>query len=586
MATGIEMLGQMGTDQSLAGPVQGGNMVVKPNQVPVGGAAMLAKALRGQANKGVGGMYVLPEQQDQTPEFMKMAQMSVEKEMANQRNQYPNNYATEEGGIIPMLPRNLRTSPGAPETTLAYITPEEQAVLGLLKPGTPHRGPEDIPTYDEDPYDEQQVGQTYTPSYSGGSDPSGGRKQMAESMASVGIKNLTGAVTGDKKGKEAERKQREAGKKYAQETGGTAFGSISDAVQTANKAQVKEDREEKIKQEDKVDRLKNELKEAQDSGDQEEITRLENLVKTESTFLEKIMADIEGRDKQIKEQGSLVDKAGVVKDKLIDQLKKLGIVGPEIRAIEDLPEDTQKEMFKLLENFDRLKVSPKDAMSPLMTTLKSMGSGLEREDGSMTLEGLTKALRGLDTEGGASILETLRKYAPEKHFKAFGSPQTMGDLESFAMNELVDANALRDKYGADSDEYKDAKRYNNAIFEARDKSRGGGNQAGFGRPAFMDAVEEEVIETPTGVVDEEAQTMAYTSPRTGGVETQVPLQRRFTTDPTKATAQYTTTPRTQEEIYKYMTEGTTGEGIGLEPFSEYQKRRRKALGYEPLGLWS
>ena len=49
MATGIEMLGQMGTDQSLAGPVQGGNMVVKPNQVPVGGAAMLSKALRRQA---------------------------------------------------------------------------------------------------------------------------------------------------------------------------------------------------------------------------------------------------------------------------------------------------------------------------------------------------------------------------------------------------------------------------------------------------------------------------------------------------------------------------------------------------------
>ena len=34
-----------------------------------------------------------------------------------------------------------------------------------------------------------------------------------------------------------------------------------------------------------------------------------------------------------------------------------------------------------------------------------------------------------------------------------------------------------------------------------------------------------------------------------------------------------------------MTEGTTGEGIGLEPFSEYQRRRRKALGLEPLELW-
>ena len=580
MATGIEMLGQMGTDQSLAGPVQGGNMVVKPNQVPVGGAAMLSKALRKQADKGVGGMYVLPEQQDQTPDFMKIAKSNVMRDINGQRNQYPMNYAENEGGIIPMLPRNLKTAPGAPETTLAYITPEEQAVLGLLNPGTPHMGPEQVPSYDHQDYgtyvsseDAQDVWEPPSQSSSQVSDPSGGRRQMAESMASVGIKDLTGAVTGDKKGREAERTQREAG-----------YTPVSDAAQAANKAQVKEDRAEKTKQESKVDRLKDELKEAQDSGDQEEITRLENLVKTESTFLEKIMADIAGRDEQIKEQGSLFEKAGVVKDKLIDQLKKLGIVGPEIRAIEDLPEDTQKEMFKLLENFDRLEVSPKDAMSPLMTTLKSMGSGLEREDGSMTLEGLTKALRGLDTEGGASVLESLRKYKPEKHFKAFGIPQTSGDLESFAMNKTVDANALRDKYGADSDEYKNAKRYNNAIFEARDKSRGGDrDQTGFGRPTFME--EEEVIETPTGVVDEEAQTMAYTGPRTGGVETQVPLQRRFKTDPTQDVAQYTTTPRTQEDVYKYMTEGTTGEGIGLEPFSDYQKRRRKALGLEPLGLW-
>jgi len=56
MASGVEMLGQMSETEALAGPVQGGNMVVKPNEVPVGGAAMLAKALRGQANKGIGGI--------------------------------------------------------------------------------------------------------------------------------------------------------------------------------------------------------------------------------------------------------------------------------------------------------------------------------------------------------------------------------------------------------------------------------------------------------------------------------------------------------------------------------------------------
>ena len=578
MATGIEMLGQMGTDQSLAGPVQGGNMVVKPNQVPVGGAAMLAKALRGQANKGVGGMYVLPEQEESMPGFMQMAQQNVNEDMTR-------------------MARTVEAE-APPGHMLSYITPEEAGILKLLG-GTGDINPvTGIPQFKKRTREERKAdnikaetarraaaGDTsdYVRRQMGGSSnrrPGGGAataevgKQYERDVAEVGVEKAQERFMD--RGREAQKDPRQ-------------FASID---YFGEEEVSQEGREERIKQEDKVDRLKDELKKAQDGGDQEEINRLENLIKTESTFLEKIMKDIADRDEKIMEEGSLLDKSGVVKDKLVDQLKKLGIMGPEIRAIENLPENTQKEMFKLLGDFKRLEVSPKEAMNYLGTTFKGLTAGLERKDkdGNVigdTLEGLTKKLRALDTEGGASVLETLRKYAPEKHFKAFREPQTMGGLESFAKNPLAVKDA-EGNYKVDGREIskEDAKRYNNAIFEARDKSRGGGNQAGFGRPAFMDAVEEEVIETPTGVVDEEAQTMAYTSPRTGGVETQVPLQRRFTTDPTQATAQYTTTPRTQEEIYKYMTEGTTGEGIGLEPFSEYQKRRRKALGYEPLGLWS
>ena len=147
MASGVEMLGQMSETEALAGPVQGGNMVVKPNEVPVGGAAMLAKAMRGQANKGVGGIYELPSQEPKTPEFMQMAQQNVDIQESRQRNRYPNNFADDEGGILE-LPRNLRTAPGVPQTSLAYITDEEKAILGLLNPGTPHKGPEDVPSYD------------------------------------------------------------------------------------------------------------------------------------------------------------------------------------------------------------------------------------------------------------------------------------------------------------------------------------------------------------------------------------------------------------------------------------------------------
>ena len=96
-------------------------------------------------------------------------------------------------------------------------------------------------------------------------------------------------------------------------------------------------------------------------------------------------------------------------------------------------------------------------------------------------------------------------------------------------------------------------------------------------------MEEETIDE--AIVEPGDTTMPYKGPRTGDKEHQVPLKRRFTTDPTKKVAQYTTPPRTQDEIYKYMTEGTTGEGIGLEPFSEYQRRRRKAMGLQPLGLY-
>jgi hypothetical protein len=188
-------------------------------------------------------------------------------------------------------------------------------------------------------------------------------------------------------------------------------------------------------------------------------------------------------------------------------------------------------------------------------------------------------LRALDTGDGASVLETLKKYAPDKYFKAFGEAQTSGGLADFAMNKTIDTSGM----DRNSQEYKDAKKYNNAIFDARQKTqddRSKNRPSGFSRPVVID--EEDVTEQ---IVEADDMTMPYKGPRTGDVEKDVPLSSRFKTDPTKDVAQFTQTPRTQEEIYKYMTQGTTGEGITLEPFSEYQRRRRKALGLDPLELY-
>ena len=58
---------------------------------------------------------------------------------------YPGNYTKSE---VLEVPRFLKTRPNAPRTKLAYITPEEEGILAALKPGTPHKGPENIPNYD------------------------------------------------------------------------------------------------------------------------------------------------------------------------------------------------------------------------------------------------------------------------------------------------------------------------------------------------------------------------------------------------------------------------------------------------------
>ena len=58
---------------------------------------------------------------------------------------YPGNHTESE---ILSVPRNLKTRPGAPETHLAYITHDEDELLKKHKPGTPHKGPHDIPNYD------------------------------------------------------------------------------------------------------------------------------------------------------------------------------------------------------------------------------------------------------------------------------------------------------------------------------------------------------------------------------------------------------------------------------------------------------
>jgi len=566
MATGIEMLGQMGTDQSLAGPVQGGNMVVKPNQVPVGGAAMLAKALRGQADKGVGGMYVLPEQQDQTPEFMKIAQSNVMRDIEGQRNQFPGNFSESEGGIIPMLPRNLKTAPGADETTLAYITPEEQAILGLLNPGTPHRGPSDIPTYDSVDYDPDsgQFSVTSGAQASAQEAQDRGERQYGRQERDVETINqdaYTGGGLGEGQAYVFDDKGEATGDVW-QGTPGTTTGEIIEDVFETK--QTSDDSNKEI-----IEKKKTEIEDAVKTGDQSIIDAAYNdFFKMGSDIKNAIFGGLSkaaksvwsgffDRDKDDKKKDGKEKKAWRIPS-------LLGIGADVLGQMQLTPEKLRDENYlAIMQDVlkgDRLKEFEKEHADIIADAWGPRGG----------TEGFRAALAGAEAPKGS---EAERRKNPEAYWKD-RSAETMGDLE-----QLAEVGLTGDKY------------FDRRITEAREavsKQRDAQDRIQGGRPRGMGGgtapiVEDDITEA---VVEEGATTMPYTGPRTGGAEVNVPLSRRFTLDPTQEVAQYRTEPRSVEDIYKYYTEGTEGEGLSLEPYSEFQKRRREALGKQPLDFWS
>jgi hypothetical protein len=619
MATGIEMLGQMGTDQSLAGPVQGGNMVVKPNQVPVGGAAMLSKALRGQADKGVGGMYVLPEQEDQTPDFMKIAKSNVMRDVNGRRNQFPGNFSEAEGGIIPMLPRNLKTAPGADETTLAYITPEEQAVLGLLNPGTPHRGPEQVPTYDSvdwnpntGQYDVTSGTQASQYETSAGASGTPQQQQQAAEAAGINWDTYTGAGLGE-------------GQAYAFDP--ETYDPITTTGPTSTQVKpliIQGATSEVNNQQNEVDKAEKALAEAKEKGSKKDISFAEKALTKAKNIFETLASAAKSKFFPDDDEGRYSD---IEKDYKIKALKKK-YPGLSDREIERLFVDPGANPTIMGSIGDWLSKPKPDQMTDEnymaimedarkiggVTGMSGTGGDIDEfwmdqysyEHGPIMAEGLKdlpKSERDAILKDSSSFKDYMKtmssgykgkedykgseaqRRADKADYYSGTTPQTSGGLEQLA-GETTFTKA--DMENMTAEQKGKAKSFNQKVFNARETAgRNRGEQRGQ-RPGGMGGgagpvIEDEVTEA---VVEEGATTMPYTGPRTGGAEVNVPLSRRFALDPTQDVAQYKTAPRSTEDIYKYFTEGTTGEGRMLEPYGEFQKRRRKALGKEPLDFWS
>ena len=637
MASGVEMLGQMSETEALAGPVSGGNMVVKPNEVPVGGAAMLAKALRGQANKGIGGIYELPSQKAPTPEFMQMAKAGLREgdmlrgmgprkgltpyDIANMRG------AVEQAGVINFLgdqpevtvPIRSKSHADAPSTQLAYITDAEKQMLldanmhGSLEGNQPNQGPGGIQSLDDWSTSTDDKGNTTVSGGSTANEGAGGGYSGSYGD-DYGVTIDTSTQEGQDKRQEfrdrtgsdvvtdAEKAGREALGRDPADTSAPPGGFLDKIA----KEEAKKSENDKLKLQNAEEKLSvlNAKKKLSDSEKKEKssLTKLIDKIKTEGSKLIDSGLNLFGDSEQDKKDKKRIEE--LLKEANGD---KYNLDGSKRRELEKLQLNTSMApaVVKAIGNFAAGIAGPNEDQFADDNYLNILESEILPKYGSNRDEAIEAFAKEYDDRiPGQAIGPGGQELGPEASLKMLLSnkgeikegsdlqkrldsvnyyrnnqPQTSGGMEDMVQNLTFDKIKNSGLTKAEQ------RRLGARLMEAREaasKDRGGNQN---NRPRFMQETQEEVIETPTGVIDEEAQTMKYTSPRTGDKEIDVPLQRRFKTDPTKDVAQFTKAPRTESDILKYMTQGTTGEGIQLEPFSEYQRRRRKAMGLDPLGLY-
>ena len=606
MASGVEMLGQMSETEALAGPVQGGNMVVKPNEVPVGGAAMLAKAMRGQANKGVGGIYELPSQQQPTPQFMQMAQQGVKNDMTR-------------------MARTIEAE-APPGHMLSYITPEEAGILQMLGGSGDINPTTGIPQFDKevDPRSYAASGQASSSNNAsssvnqgppGGSGSSGSSTQGGGGSDNdwIGQSQKRDVYYNKDKGGQGTTNQNISNEAY--DNYNAELAKAMGAPEPDNRKQEEQSRDFQNEQRNEIQKQLDELnKKKQDAKNNKlskEDKKLQKKLNSELSAIKKIQERLSKTQFDLAKDdmaSSIENMSDEDIDKEKKRLRKLRYpTSAETNKLNALINKTTNNMYlkganMIGQNFDPAQATVETLGDPM--TMALVGNNLNLiSDGKLTEAGqrfyneyddkigflgmndeasfidyVDSSISGVKDGTFGQGSQAQRAIDPESYYsdsdksKYYGSGGTADSMAELAGLSLQNPNL--------------SEKMKRRIVEAREiNQRSKGNNQN-NRPAVMQQTQEEVIDTPDGVVDEEAQTMKYTSPRTGGTETSVPLQRRFRTDPTQEVAQYRTTPRTEADILKYATQGTTGEGIGLEPFSEYQRRRRKALGLEDLGLFN
>jgi hypothetical protein len=560
MARGIEELAEM----QVTGPVQGGDMVMKPDQAPVGAAALLNKMSR----QNTPGIFKLPMPDKQMPDFMKVAAEGVEQQISQggdtistmagellrqgfdpivikgmdplsiqilyERTFGSERDADELSSAVQDLRNKVKTvETFAPEDhQLAYITPKEGEMLKLLGGSgetNPITGIKQYPEVTQQMAEEQYgvSPSQWAQGFSADEEVTSGGAQDQPSIAAA-IANI-----------DAQESYEDTQNIYDQLEAGHSSEAINESIQTGVELPETPEKGPSV-----IDALTGLFKKGYrpylDTAD----AFAGGVADWEEAQVQKLL---EGSVKDTSTgMGNLLYTLGKDEDRFEDWFAKRGDIFDEVfekelesKEGQEGKELTDQEKFDFLVNKYSGNKQFKKTYNPKEYFKSKSGESTADYQRRMREKGVTAAeLAQAQAEG---------KLGTKDNPGGFTRANTMMIQEG------------RDLLSAEQD-------------------RGQDRHPGTGIPVEKITEEEEIVTTTT---DPKAGafnlggTMPYTHDvATGGVEMDVPLGRRFQIGKDK---KYRGTAGGMDlnEAMQYATLGGYGQ---LEPFQEYLTRRRKHLG--------
>lgn len=582
MAYGIEELSEM----SVTGPVEGGDMVAKPNQMPVGAAALLSKMQK----KNTPGIFKLPSPDKDMPKFMKVAAEGVEQETAKGdtisimagelMRQGIDTRGMQMDDVIRIYEQTFGSQKDAGE--MATIDPTDwRSILKMIESGMSQ---EDI--------DEQlAANQGGMKNYLGEEtvvEDAPKRWQSSPDSPETELAYITGAekdllLKANLHGSLDDGIPNQGPSGIISLDGGGSYKDETAQRTVKSRASGNTSSRSSYQDKNQYDNNQNRRQGAIDSIAPDVITNVKSSQDTSEGNLLSKLSDREKKKNEAKSDGgSFMDMfnplkkfdafADGVRDFEIEQVKKLmESLGTDDKAV------GLGNLLRALGNEDRradffARYGDQDFMEDILgdPASKDQGFDTETSDEEMFQRFLAKAEAG----GGDKFLKT---YKPEEYYasekgedaetyqkrmnKKGVTPQELARLQREGKIDFTRANTMMIEEGR--------KRSSD---NNKNNSGGGG-----GRPTEQ-VTETEIAETITPDNKSSQFAIGGTMPYkddvlTGGVEKDVPVGRRFQIGKDGAIVEN----RTLNDLMKYATLGGYNQ---LEPFQNYQARRKKFLGEE------